>query len=138
LSLFTDPYVNSLSDIEMRSSKNSHRVIIASLFFLLAVLIAFYGLSYYYLMSKYPTSIHDIKQSLNSPTVTKTFSVEEAKKEGYSENEIAEYLSEMNIKKLQEYRNHILFIETVVFIVSSLIALGVIILISNINREKIK
>jgi hypothetical protein len=102
--------------------------ILASLFFLLAMLIAFYAVAHFYLISRYPLSVDYIKTNLGSPTFVEQFKVEEAKKHGYSEKEIAEYLAKRNSEKYGEYANNIFLIEATIFVVSFLIGLGLIIM----------
>jgi len=106
----------------------TRRTILASLFFLLAMLIAFYAVAHFYLVSRYPTSVDYIKKNLGSPTFVEQFKVEEAKKHGYSEKEIAEYLAKRNSEKYGEYTNNIFLIEATIFVVSFLIGLGLIIM----------
>ena len=66
--------------------------------FLLAALIAFYVGAYFYLDTKYPISAKFIQMNLSSPSIASQSNVEEAKKDGYSEKEIAEYLAQRNLQ----------------------------------------
>lgn len=103
----------------------------ASWCFLVAALIAFYVAAHFYLDSKYPTSAEFIKRSLSSPRITRQFKIEEAKKAGYSEEEIAEYLAQSYSEKFRKYRNRIIMVEGTVFVISLLVGFGLLILKAN-------
>jgi hypothetical protein len=105
------------------------------MFFLLATLIILYAVSHYYLQSKYPTSVDFIQRNLGSATIAEQSKIEEAKKEGYSEKEIAEYLAKRNSARFREYTKNIFLIEAVVFVASFFIGLGLIIMNPNAKKN---
>lgn len=106
----------------------TRRKVVANLFFLLAVLITFYAVAHFYLEWKYPASVEYVERNLASPTIAEQFKVEEAKKSGYSENEIAKYLAEKNSETFEKLTHTIFLVELTTFIVALLVGVGIIIL----------
>lgn len=112
----------------MTADSLSPRRIVAGLLFLLAALVAFYGVAYLYLSAKYPTSAQLIETSLDSLEIAGHFKVNEAKKSGYSAQEIASYLAERNYAKFDLYMGRVFFSEAAIFVVAVLLGAGCIVL----------
>lgn len=106
----------------------SSRRIIASLIFLLAGLVAFYGAAYLYRDFRYPRSVQLLQSDLGSPEVTRHFKVEEAKKSGYSDQEIAGHLASKNSATIDRYVDRLFFGELTVFLVAMLLSGGLMVL----------
>lgn len=113
----------------------TNRRIIAGWCFLLSLLVAICLLSYFYADNKYPTSSRLIKLKLTSPSIVDQFKVEEAKKDGYSEKEIAEYLGKINWLKLRVFMRTVLLTAFTVFVVALLIGSGLMVLRTGKKRR---
>lgn len=135
----------------MASALLTRRGLVAALFFLLAAEIAVFVGAYFYLNSVYPTTalkggfrleLSDLKDPLflQLPPVEQRKgrreifhevlqeNVAEAKKHGYTDKEIVEYLAWRNPEKRSEYMLSILVIEATLFLAALLVALGIIVL----------
>lgn len=104
------------------------RKVIASLFFLLAALLAIHVGTGFYFERENPTSTSFIRNNLNSPAIAKRFKVEEAKSAGYTEDEIAKHLSQENSAATERSMKTLLLIEATIFAVALLIGLGILVL----------
>ena len=102
----------------------TRRVIVAGWFFLLAALVIAYGGTWWYVSEKYPSSAKFIQKNLFSPNILDGFKVDEAKKVGYSETEISEYLAQQNSARADEIKYRLLLVEAFLFSVAVLSGLG--------------
>lgn len=101
----------------------------------MAAEVAFSVGAYYYLDTEYPVSTRLIQRNLDSPSVTASFKVVEAKKAGYSNREIAEYLAKENAEKKLEYLKHIAIVEITLFVVALLAGIGIVVLKVNSTKN---
>jgi hypothetical protein len=106
----------------------TNRKIIAGWCFTLSFLVVVCLISYFYADNKYPTSSRLLELNLTSPSVVDQFKVEEAKKAGYSEKEIAEYLAKTNWLKFRVFMRTVLLTEVAVFLVVLLVGVGLMVL----------
>jgi hypothetical protein len=114
----------------------THRRIIAGWCFLTSVLIVFLVSAYFYIDTKYPTSARYIEMNLSSPSIASQFKVEEARKEGYSQKEIAEYLAQRNSQKFRTHIKTVFLIEFTVFVIALLVGSGLMILGTSSKRHE--
>jgi hypothetical protein len=114
----------------------THRRIIACWCFLTSVLILFLVSAYFYFDTKYPTSTRYIELNLSSPSIANQSKVEEARKEGYSEKEIAEFLAQRNSQEFLTHIKTVFLIESTVLVIALLVGSGFMILGKSIKIHK--
>lgn len=101
------------------------RRIIATLLFLFAALVVVHVGARLYMQRANSTSMHTIQGNLNSSAITSRFKVEEARKAGYSEEEIAKHLFEENAKSTEELMQTLLLVEVALFAVAAAVGMGI-------------
>jgi len=93
---------------------NKRNEIIASVFFVLALIVVTHTSAYFYIESQYPTSENILRNKKSDGKLN--FKTEEAKEAGYSEKEIYEYLSTRNEEISAKYYKNIIVAETASFL----------------------
>ena len=101
------------------------RRILALLLLLLAAMVSASTGTYFYLEQRNPTDASTVKRMLASSEVEGKFRVEDAKKSGYSESEIAAYLAEQNRERNAHTMQRLLLAELALLVASSLIGAAV-------------
>ena len=122
--------------MDMTMRMLTRRKIVAAIFFLLAAEILVFAGTYFYLEANFPTSSQFIERNLDSSEVVDKFKIAEAKKAGYSEKEIADYLALQNSEKHSKYARHLLMAEGTLFVVALLVGLGLIVLVPGAPKSK--
>jgi hypothetical protein len=106
----------------------NRRTLITGLLFISVILAGYYGAAYCYLISKYPTSMSEIKQNLKSAGLTVRYKVEEKKRVNYSEMDLVQDISEKNSEMLNYYLYNIMRVELIILSVALFLAAGIMVI----------
>jgi hypothetical protein len=103
-------------------------------FLLAAEIVAGVG-GHFYLEAKYPVQTTEIKRTLETPLVQDIFKVAEARKDGYTDEQIASFLADRNAVTRLELSEKFGIVCVSVWLVAALVLVGLV-LISSESRSK--
>jgi hypothetical protein len=101
------------------------KIYVASMLFLLAIMVTTTVSAHYYFNYKYPSDPSTIARKLDSDFIKSRFGADEAKKAGYSDDEISSHLATAFKKERSDNMGNLVTAELSMFLVCFLVGLGV-------------
>jgi len=108
--------------------KTIHKKFIAILMFLLALMVLVTTSAHFYLSYRFPSDPLVILKKINSDFIQSRFKVIEGRKEGYTDQEMSEYLAKSFTKNYNDRMENLLIAELAIFFCSILVGSGIILI----------